>query len=63
LSRTPRVLFKVGNKDQVGSVEIQDLLFTTKGGTAGVILIEWNLQADEQGSAGMWGRFLLFILY
>jgi hypothetical protein len=51
-------MFKVGNKGSVGSVEIQDLLFTTKGATAGAILIEWNLLADKQGSAGMWGTYI-----
>ncbi|GFF73175.1 glucan 1,3-beta-glucosidase [Aspergillus lentulus] len=50
----PHVMFRVGDKGSVGSVEIQDLLFTTKGATPGAILIEWNLLADKQGSAGMW---------
>ncbi|KAK6542029.1 hypothetical protein TWF694_007800 [Orbilia ellipsospora] len=51
----PRPLIRVGDPgDNAGSVEIQDLLFTTKGPTAGVVLIEWNLKADGQGAAGMW---------
>lgn len=33
---------------------MQDLLFTTGGATAGLVLVEWNIQADAQGSAGLW---------
>ncbi|KAK3934652.1 glucan 1,3-beta-glucosidase [Diplogelasinospora grovesii] len=44
----------VGTVGSVGDVEIQDILFTTRGATAGLILIEWNIQAASQGSAGMW---------
>lgn len=28
-------------------------MFTTRGATAGLILIEWNMQADNPGSAGL----------
>jgi hypothetical protein len=39
-------------------MEIQGLLFTTKGPTPGAVLVEWNIQADPtaQGSAAMWGE-------
>ena len=47
-------MIKVGNAGDVGNVEMQDLLFTTRGATAGLIAIEWNIQADTQGSAGLW---------
>ncbi|CAK7219086.1 hypothetical protein SCUCBS95973_003705 [Sporothrix curviconia] len=50
----PHVMLKVGNAGDKGSVEIQDLLFTSKGATPGVILVEWNLLADGKGTAGMW---------
>ncbi|EGO56022.1 hypothetical protein NEUTE1DRAFT_117997 [Neurospora tetrasperma FGSC 2508] len=50
----PKVMIKVGNAGDVGNVEMQDLLFTTRGATAGLIVIEWNIQADAQGSAGLW---------
>ena len=49
-------MLRVGKEGDKGSVEFQDLLFTTKGATAGVILVEWNIQADKPGSAGMWGK-------
>jgi hypothetical protein len=50
----PKILIKVGNAGDIGSVEMQDLLFTTRGATAGLILVEWNIQADSPGSAALW---------
>jgi hypothetical protein len=50
----PQVLLKVGNVGDVGNIEMQDLLFTTRGATAGLIMIEWNIQAATAGSAGLW---------
>lgn len=37
-----------------GNVQIQDLLFTSKGATAGLVAVEWNMEADAPGSAAMW---------
>jgi len=57
-------MLKVGNTGEKGTVEMQDLLLTTKGGTAGVVLMEWNVAADHQGSAALWGEILcLFLCY
>jgi glucan 1,3-beta-glucosidase len=50
----PQVMVKVGKKGDIGDVEISDMLFTVKGGTAGCILMEWNIHAKSQGSAAMW---------
>jgi hypothetical protein len=44
----------VGEDGSKGVVEISDLMFTTKGRTAGVVLIEWNVHEDNKGSAAMW---------
>lgn len=52
----PRVLLQVGQPGDVGSVEMQDLLFTTKGNTAGAVLVEWNIKASSAGSVAMWGK-------
>lgn len=52
--RNPHVLFRVGAQGEKGNVEIQDLLFTTRGPTAGLVAVEWNLEADGQGTAGLW---------
>lgn len=49
-------MLKVGNVGDVGSMEMQDLIFTTQGPTAGAILVEWNIQAKSAGSAGLWGE-------
>ncbi|ATY64150.1 Glucan 1,3-beta-glucosidase [Cordyceps militaris] len=50
----PRQVVLVGNQGDTGSVEIQDLLVTVSGPTAGAILMEWNIAQDKQGSAAMW---------
>ncbi|KAJ5142746.1 uncharacterized protein N7515_001533 [Penicillium bovifimosum] len=50
----PRVAVKVGYSGDVGIVEIQDLLFTVSGPTAGVVLVEWNVEQSVKGSAAMW---------
>lgn len=54
--RLPIPLLQVGQDGDVGSVEIQQLLFTSAGTTAGLIAVEWNILADAQGSAAMWGK-------
>ena len=50
----PHVMVQVGNPGDVGSVEIQDMLFTTKGATSGAVLVEWNIMQSSSGSAAMW---------
>ncbi|KAK0673186.1 pectate lyase superfamily protein-domain-containing protein [Cercophora samala] len=50
----PKVFIEVGNKGQRGSVEIVEMMFTAKGPTAGAVMVEWNVEADAPGSAGMW---------
>lgn len=45
---------QVGQKGESGSVELSDLIITTKGPAPGVILMQWNVAAASQGSAGMW---------
>lgn len=52
LSPTP--MFQVGAAGDVGTVQIQQLLFTTNGPTGGLVAVEWNMHADAQGSAAMW---------
>ncbi|KAL3464344.1 pectate lyase superfamily protein-domain-containing protein [Aspergillus heterothallicus] len=50
----PRVMLRVGNRGDVGTVELQDLILTTKGGTAGAVLMEWNVRAANLGAAALW---------
>ena len=49
-------MIKVGNDGDVGDVEMQDLIFTSRGATAGLVLVEWNVKAASPGSAGLWGE-------
>jgi hypothetical protein len=53
-AENPRVAVKIGNDGDVGIIEIQDLLFTVSGPTAGAVLVEWNIHQSTQGSAGLW---------
>ncbi|EEH21782.2 hypothetical protein PABG_03998 [Paracoccidioides brasiliensis Pb03] len=50
----PRVVVQVGEKGDVGDMEIVDMMFTAQGATAGAVLVEWNVHEDSQGSAAMW---------
>ncbi|RYO82679.1 hypothetical protein DL766_008242 [Monosporascus sp. MC13-8B] len=45
---------RVGQPGDSGVIEISDMLFTTKEGTAGCILMEWNVHESHQGSAAIW---------
>ncbi len=50
----PQPIVVVGQRYSKGTVELQDLLFTTEGPTAGVILMEWNVAQQGKSSASMW---------
>ncbi|KAK5630292.1 hypothetical protein RRF57_006007 [Xylaria bambusicola] len=50
----PVVMLKVGNSGDVGTVELQDLILTSKGPTPGVVLMEWNVLAKTPGAAALW---------
>ena len=50
----PRVMVQVGNPGDTGTMEITEMLFTVKGNTSGIVLMEWNVHEKTQGSAGMW---------
>ena len=52
--KNPKVFIQVGTKGQKGKVEIVEMMFTAKGPTAGAIMVEWNIEADGPGTAGMW---------
>ncbi|KAK4209912.1 pectate lyase superfamily protein-domain-containing protein [Rhypophila decipiens] len=49
----PVVMVKVGNPGDSGVIEITDMLFSTKGSTPGMVLMEWNVHESSQGSAFM----------
>ncbi|KAI5780044.1 pectate lyase superfamily protein-domain-containing protein [Geopyxis carbonaria] len=52
----PRPVWKIGNAGDVGRVELQELVFQTKGPVPGAILIQWNSKdpAGQQGANAMW---------
>ncbi|KAI0007369.1 hypothetical protein F4779DRAFT_643166 [Xylariaceae sp. FL0662B] len=50
----PKVMVQVGNKGDIGTMEIVEMLFSVRGGTGGAVLMEWNTAASEQGAAAMW---------
>ncbi|KAK3291667.1 pectate lyase superfamily protein-domain-containing protein [Chaetomium fimeti] len=50
----PRAAVRVGTAGSVGVMEIQCMLFTVRGPTAGAVVVEWNIHESAQGSAGMW---------
>lgn len=50
----PRPIWRVGSPGDSGTVEIQDIIFETRGPTPGAIVLEWNVAAATQGSAGIW---------
>ena len=55
--KNPRPMIRVGDRGSIGTVEIQDLIFSSKGPTDGLVVVEWNIKADKPGSAAMWGKF------
>lgn len=57
----PRVGVQVGQVGDVGIIEIQSLLFTVSGPTAGAVLVEWNVHQSTQGSAAMWGKLIIVL--
>lgn len=50
----PQPMIRVGAPNDIGTVEISDMLFTSIGALPGLIMMEWNVQAENQGSVGMW---------
>lgn len=58
--KNPRVAVQVGQPGDVGVIEIQDMMFTVSGPTAGAILVEWNVHEISQGSVGLWGMCAIY---
>jgi glucan 1,3-beta-glucosidase len=50
----PQPMWKIGSPGELGTVEISDLVFETKGPCPGAIIIEWNIAADGPAAAGIW---------
>ncbi|KAL3964968.1 hypothetical protein ACCO45_001972 [Purpureocillium lilacinum] len=50
----PKPVFQVGQPGDVGTVEMQDLMFETQGPQPGAILMEFNVAGQSKGAAGLW---------
>ncbi|KAK8044972.1 exo-1-3-beta-D-glucanase [Apiospora rasikravindrae] len=51
---SPKVMLRVGQEGDVGTVEISDMLFTSVGPLSGLVMVEWNMAEEDQGSVGLW---------
>ena len=61
-ANSPQPIVQMGSVGNVGILEVQDMLFTVSGPTAGAIVVEWNVQESSQGTAGIWGKSLFLFL-
>jgi len=52
--KNPKPMVRVGNPGDSGTVEISDMLFTSIGALPGLVLMEWNVRAQQQGSVSIW---------
>ncbi|KAK5133279.1 hypothetical protein LTR08_008013 [Meristemomyces frigidus] len=50
----PQPAFRVGNPGDVGTVEMVELVFETRGPAPGCIMMEWNLAGTTPTATGMW---------
>ena len=48
------ILVKVGSAGEKGTVEWSDMMVGIQGPSAGVVLIEWNLDSSGGEPSGMW---------
>jgi len=53
-SADPKPMIQVGNPGDVGTVEITDVMFSTRGAQPGAILVQWNIRGSQAGAAGIW---------
>jgi glucan 1,3-beta-glucosidase len=52
----PTPVVQVGNAGEKGVVEISDMVFSTRAGSAGAIVVQWNVgdASGQKGTAGAW---------
>lgn len=58
-ANNPRAMITVGQGETNGVVELQNLLFTSRGSLPGLTLLQWDIRAASQGSVGLWGELLV----
>ncbi|KAF8595217.1 exo-beta-1-3-glucanase [Ceratobasidium sp. AG-I] len=52
----PTPVIQVGNAGEKGVVEISDMVFSTRAGSAGAIVVQWNVgdASGQKGTVGLW---------
>lgn len=51
---TPQPVVRLGNAGEAGSVEMSDMIVSTKGQQQGAVLIEYNLVSSSTSPSGIW---------
>jgi hypothetical protein len=51
----PLPMITVG-RGEIGTAELQNLMFTSRGALPGLLLVKWNIKTQVKGSVGMWGK-------
>lgn len=52
----PRAMITVGQGEKEGVVQLENLLFTSRGALPGLVLLNWDMQSSKPGDVGMWGE-------
>ncbi|KAF9648249.1 exo-beta-1,3-glucanase [Thelephora ganbajun] len=54
----PKTVVQVGAPASKGTAEIGGIVFSTRGPTAGAIVLQWNVYSETKGCAGMWDSYI-----
>jgi len=57
--QNPKPAWQVGQPGDVGKIEMTDLVFETLGPAPGAIMMQWNIEGENSGDAGMRGTFVM----
>jgi hypothetical protein len=48
-------------RGEIGTAELQNLMFTSRGALPGLLLVKWNIKTQVKGSVGMWDKESLYL--
>ena len=51
---SPKPVVQVGAPGSTGTMEITDIIFSTRGPAPGAIVVEWNVKGSSPAAAGTW---------
>lgn len=60
-AQRPKAMITVGQGEKNGLVQLENLLFTSRGSLPGLALLQWNLQSTKQGDVGLWGNWCIML--